>query len=468
MTVAIYIRVSTIEQATEGYSIAAQKERLLAYCRAQGWDNYKFYIDEGVSAKDTNRPELKNLFEDMRKQRINMILVYRLDRFTRRVVDFHRMLEEMNKYNCTFKSATEPYDTSSAMGRMFISLVATIAQWETENLSERIKMALEEKVSSGERVGNIPYGFNLDKNERLVKNEKSPILEDMVERIFDGWSMSKLSEYLDQTNNDGNWTVIKVKRLLTNPALYGATKWNNNVYENTHEGIMTKEKFIKLQELLRERSLIHRRDVSIPYLFQSVLACPRCGYITTTNRVIRNRVDGTEHVSVRYVCGDCIRAKRPYKSYGEETVLDGLYEYMKNVKLPSIKETPKPKKLSIYQEQLKQIEKKRKKYQRAWASDLMTDEEFTKLMNETKTAYEELKEKSKEKEEHRTLDIEVMKSVISQFNDNFKELTKEEQRRFIIRFIKKIEIKAITPPPKRPDKAKKGRDVIVVTNVVFR
>ena len=103
MTVAIYIRVSTVEQATEGYSIAAQKERLLSYCKAQGWDNYKFYIDEGISAKDTNRPELKRLFEDMRNGRINMILVYRLDRFTRRVVDFHRMLEEMNKYNCTFK-----------------------------------------------------------------------------------------------------------------------------------------------------------------------------------------------------------------------------------------------------------------------------------------------------------------------------------------------------------------------------
>src|SRR5699024_6043095 len=186
--IAIYIRVSTLEQAKEGYSIAAQRERLLAFCKAQGWENYKFYVDEGVSAKDTKRPELHRLFKDMRDGYIKMILVYRLDRFTRKVVDLHKMLEEMNKYDCAFKSATEPYDTSSAMGRMFITIVAALAQWETENLSERIKMALEEKVSSGERVGNIPFGFSLDENDRLVKNDQSSIVLDMIEKIKSGMS----------------------------------------------------------------------------------------------------------------------------------------------------------------------------------------------------------------------------------------------------------------------------------------
>src|SRR5699024_4712486 len=178
--IAIYIRVSTLEQANEGYSIAAQRERLVAYCKAQGWNDYKFYVDEGVSAKDTERPELQKMFKDMRDGLINMILVYRLDRFTRRVIDLHKMLEEMKKYNCAFKSATEVYDTSNAMGRMFITIVAALAEWENENLSERIQMALEEKVASGERVGNVPYGFDLNEDEKLVKNDRSIIILDMI------------------------------------------------------------------------------------------------------------------------------------------------------------------------------------------------------------------------------------------------------------------------------------------------
>lgn len=465
--IALYIRVSTLEQVKEGYSIAAQKERLTAYCKAQGWTDYKFYVDEGVSAKDTNRPELQKLFKDMKDGKINMILVYRLDRFTRRVIDLHRMLEEMKKYDCSFISATEPYDTSSSMGRMFITIVAALAQWENENLSERIVMALEEKVSSGERVGNVPYGFDLTSDEKLIKNEKSLVVLDMIEKTKEGWSASSIADYLTKTNNDkARWHPNSVIRILRNPALYGSTYWSGKVYENTHEGIISKEEFDKIQTILNDRTQFRRRDVESTYLFQGKVVCPDCGNIMTVNRHIRKYGNKPEKQYASYRCNHCWKNKRIKKSVGEKGLLEGLYEYMANIELAPVEKKKEPEN-NIYEDQLKQIERKREKYQRAWASDLMTDEEFKKLMDETKDIYEDLKRKVEQSEEPKSVNIEEVQKIKWMFNESFKKLTTEEKQVFVSRFIRKIEFIRVPQPPKNPRKSKRGKDKVVIKKVVF-
>ena len=134
MRVALYIRVSTEDQAREGYSIQAQKNKLEAYCVSQGWDVVGFYIDDGYSAKDLDRPEMKRMLKHIEQGLIDCVLVYRLDRLTRSVLDLYKLLEIFEQHNCKFKSATEVYDTTTAMGRMFITIVAAMAQWERENL----------------------------------------------------------------------------------------------------------------------------------------------------------------------------------------------------------------------------------------------------------------------------------------------------------------------------------------------
>ncbi|MFB7301713.1 recombinase family protein [Heyndrickxia sporothermodurans] len=467
MTVGIYIRVSTLEQAKEGYSIAAQKERLTAYCVAQDWSDYKFYVDEGASAKDTNRPELKKLFEDIKKGKIHMILVYRLDRFTRKVVDLHEMLAEMDKYNCTFKSATEPYDTTTAMGRMFITIVAALAQWETENLSERIKMALEEKVAGGERVGNIPYCFDLGEDEKLIQNEKVPVVLDMIEKLKQGMSANRISEYLDKTNNDRRWSPNGVLRILRNPALYGATQWNDAVYENTHEGIITKEEFMKIQQILEDRSLHHRREVKSIYLFQGVITCFQCGSTLSPNRYIRRRKDGTEYQGLTYRCQSCVVHKRKSISIGEYRFVDALKEYMKNVEIKNIEPIEIDDEEQKLTNQLIQIERKREKYQKGWAADLISDDEFTKLMNETRDIYNDLKEKLEKNKAPTLMDTEVLREIVFTFNQNFNLLTHEEKQKFISQFIRSIDFKLIPQPPKEPRKSLRGKDLVVITDVEF-
>ncbi|APC48267.1 hypothetical protein BME96_08840 [Virgibacillus halodenitrificans] len=464
--IGIYIRVSTIEQVKEGYSISAQRERLTAFCKAQGWSNYKFYVDEGISGRSTNRPELEKLINDVQQDKIRMILVYKLDRFTRSVLDLHKMLEVLDKHGCTFKSATEPYDTSTAMGRMFITIVAAMAQWEVENSSERIKMALEEKVSKGERVGNVPYGFDLNEEEKLVANEKANIVLDMIDKLKSGWSAMRIADYLTNTNDDkGKWLANTVLRILRNPALYGSTRWNDRIYENTHEGLISKEEYLKIQQILEDRTHTRLRNVKNTYVFQNKIVCPECGKIMSVNRFIRKRADGSNYEGAVYRCQPCAKSKKFTKSPSDQVLRKALYEYMENVtfeqfKLPEQKENP-------HIEELKKVEKKREKFQRAWANDLMTDGEFKKLMNETKEIYDDLKAKTQENNQEYIINPEEIKDIVISFNDGFKYLDDEHKREFISRFIRKIEIEIIETPPKRKDRSLRGQYKTVISNIVF-
>ncbi|MEK4269922.1 MULTISPECIES: recombinase family protein [Bacillus] len=469
MTVGIYIRVSTLEQAIEGYSIAAQKERLIAYCAAQGWTDYKLYVDEGVSAKGTDREQLNLLLEHVKAEQIGIILVYRLDRFTRSVKDLYNLLETLEKHKCTFKSATEMIDTSTAMGRMFIGLVALLAQWESENLSERVQMALDKKVSSGEHAGNTPYGFDQTSEDKLVLNDKASVVLDMIDKIKNGMSANQVAKYLNQINHDRNWHPQAVLRILKNPALYGAKRWNDKVYENTHKGLISKDEFIKLQEILEDRSKHHRRDVKNSYLFQGVLSCPSCDNILAVNRHVREKKNGELSQGAVYKCNWCYKEGRKSKQVGEKRFLEALYEYMKNVKIKHIEPIHEEKtdERKALLNQLELIEKKREKYQRGWAADLITDQEFKQRMEETRKHYDTIKEKLSQYKAPVQIDTEAIKRIVYTFNQTFAFLSQEEKRMFVSQFIRKIEYKLVPQPPKRPDRAKVGKDLVVITNVEF-
>jgi site-specific DNA recombinase len=220
--VAAYIRVSTDEQAQEGYSIPAQRNRLEAYAISQGWEIVQWYVDEGESAKDLNRTNLKRLLKALEQGIFECVLVYRLDRLTRSVLDLYKLLNTFEKHNVKFKSATEVYDTTTAIGRLFITLVAALAQWERENLGERVRMGMQQKAKEGKwTVSTPPLGYGSIDSVLTINHQEGSIIKEIYNLYLSGMGMWKIAKNLNERRIYGRsgkpWVQTTIRYILTNP-----------------------------------------------------------------------------------------------------------------------------------------------------------------------------------------------------------------------------------------------------------
>ena len=181
----IYPRVSTIKQVNEGFSLEAQRENLTYFANQQGWNGVGDYGDEGISGKNIeNRPSLLEMINDIKNRRVNNVLVFKIDRLTRSTKDLIDLIELFNNYDCDFNSLNESIDTSSATGRMFIKIIGIFAEFERENIVERVKLGFERKVREGNSICSCtpPLGYNRPKgSNKLLINKKETII---VKEIF--------------------------------------------------------------------------------------------------------------------------------------------------------------------------------------------------------------------------------------------------------------------------------------------
>ncbi|WP_312118460.1 recombinase family protein [Brevibacillus reuszeri] len=320
MRTAVYMRVSTDDQAKEGFSIPAQRERLLSYIHSQDWTLADIYSDEGVSAKDTNRPELTRLLEDVRAGQIDVVLVYRLDRLTRSVLDLYQLLQEFDRHGVRFKSSTEVYDTTTAIGRLFITLVAALAQWERENLGERVKMGMGQMVRERKRPGGPPpYGYDLVDGQLIVNPEEAAGVRTMFAQYAQGESPRRIAEAANQQGlrgkNGALWSASAVLRLLKNPVYYGALRWNyanteqrHNppehwlIEEEAHSAIIEEASYLLVQNRMTARSTKHPRTLGSSFLFSGILYCSRCGSAMRGKTTRTKRSAGGHYTHYYYWC----------------------------------------------------------------------------------------------------------------------------------------------------------------------
>ncbi|MGH0487434.1 recombinase family protein [Bacillus mycoides] len=455
MRCAIYARVSTEEQASEGYSISAQKKRLTSFCEAQDWDIIGYYVDEGISAKNTKRPELQRMIEHIEKGLIDCVLVYKLDRLTRSVLDLYTLLEIFEKHNCKFKSATEVYDTTSAMGRLFITMSAALAQWERENIGERIRVGQQEKVKQGKYTSpRKPYGYSANHKKGILTiiEEEAKVVRSIFTDYLKGHSAMRIGRHLNSIGTPGRdyWNEKAVMYILENPLYVGTLRWRKETehyfeVSNSVPAIIDEETFSHAQRLREARKDNHPRSQYGSYLFSGIIKCPHCNRSLIGNYVVSKRKDGTGTKYKHYFCrgrklGVCEMGNMSEKKLENLIIPYILSFYIDTTDEDIQTEDNSKEELKQVKNELKLIEKRRKKWQYAWANDLLKDEEFSELMREEKQKEEQLKLSldKLQPNRNRKLNNEELKGIVQNIKLNWHTLNDVEKKMFMQIILKRI------------------------------
>lgn len=294
MKVGLYLRVSTQEQAKEGYSIGEQETRLRKYCDAMNWDIYKVYIDPGYSGGDTNRPGLQSLVKDVETESLDKVVVYKLDRLSRSQLDTLYLIEKVFLANGTdFVSMSENFDTSTPFGRAMIGILAVFAQLEREQIKERMGMGKEARAKEGKWGGGSsePIGYDYDPvTEQLTINEyeKMQILE-AADLFLKGMPLRTISTlfhtkgytYRGKSGKTSEWEPKRFKYVFGSKLYIGYMRYGGEWYKGKHTPIFDDETFDKLQRLLaqrREDFAIHKKKCEgyTTYL-GGIIYCKQCG-----------------------------------------------------------------------------------------------------------------------------------------------------------------------------------------------
>lgn len=462
MKVAAYIRVSTEEQVKEGYSISAQKHRLEAYALSQGWEVVQFYVDEGISAKDLNRPELQRMIKNLEDGLFDCVLVYRLDRLTRSVLDLYKLLNIFEKHDIKFKSSTEVYDTTTAIGRMFITIVAALAQWERENLGERVRMGMQEKARGGKWVINRPpFGYDRIEDGLEINEAEASIVRKIYDMYLTGkYGVGKIARILNdqglKTKSNSNWNHGSVNYVLTNPLYVGTMRYNYRVNKEHYfevddavPQIIEQSDFDRVQLILSSRSTSHPRSATSKFIFTGVLRCHRCGS-ALSGKYSTSRRGETVYHSYNYYChgkkyGTC---DLPLINQGflEKQFIKLISQWDASKQAEEVANEPEQnddeqKKVRI-QKEIDELYKRKSKWQYAWVNEMITDEDFKKRMDE-----ESQKEKVLQNElealtttqPHYTQNINTLE-LLSNLPLQWEHLEINEKKQFVHLAVKKLVI----------------------------
>ena len=326
----IYIRVSTEDQAREGFSLPEQEKRLRAMCEYKGYEIYKIYKDAGISAKTGNhRPAFEELKEDIRNKKCNTIVVLKLDRLTRSVYDWENIMKFLDENNAYLDCANDDINTTNANGRMVARLLTTVSQNEIERTSERTKIGLAGAIKVGNIPNKAPFGYK-HVNKKLVID---PLTKDEVIRIFnlyyEGNSYQTISNIYNEEKVFGktNWCDSTILRILENEIYKGdyvhGKKTNHpTYYENVVEPLVSKELWEECQVQKRKNSRNYKRDKE--YLFLQKLRCPKCGRILGGNATRKKN----GKVYYYYQCDVCkITIKETKIEDAVKTLLADILEY---------------------------------------------------------------------------------------------------------------------------------------------
>ncbi|MCQ2085319.1 MAG: recombinase family protein [archaeon] len=257
MRVAIYVRVSTEDQAREGYSLDAQEKRLKAYCTLRtGWEVVETYRDEGFSGRNPARPEYQRMLSEL--DRWDVILVLKMDRIHRNSVNFTEMMEFLYRNGKDFYSMTDKFDTTTAMGRFVMDIIQRMAQLESEQIGERVKLAMTKKAASGDGpMGSPePYGYRYSNGELVIIEAEAEVVRRIYDYYADGLSMENIATMLNNeqipSKKGGEWSRQAICKILHNPLYAGYLCWDGNSYKSKMPAIVSEETYTEINGPIQE------------------------------------------------------------------------------------------------------------------------------------------------------------------------------------------------------------------------
>jgi site-specific DNA recombinase len=492
MKIAIYIRVSTEDQAKEGYSLEVQREYLESFAKREGYEILKVYSDDGISGYSDRRPALQELLKDAKDNKFEIVLVYKIDRFSRNLKDLLTLVDELSSSGVAFKSATEPFDTTTSAGKLMFQQLGSFAEFERNRIAERVFPGMVRGVKNGRWQGArySPYGYRYNKAAKLleVDEKEAKVVKLIFEMCLAGKSTRFITEYLTKKkyrNRKGNIFSTKlIGDILKNRIYTGKLIWNKKHYdknqktkkhykyinndiseviiaEGNHKAIISEEDFNLAQRKLKLRGIRIKRKKS-DYPLSGVLYCAKCNHKYLGISSISNHRTGQK--KRWYRCAgpqkSFVRCKNKSVKAGEiepkvaalldcllssKTLKKSRWTTVTAVNFPSFDKISKVE-LEKLKNRLKINRSKQEKLTDAYLENLLSEELYKKKNEglraeeeelQKRIALQELREIEKEKSKYY---LESVEEFISGYDPAQKELSLEQQKQVLGLLFKNIKI----------------------------
>ena len=460
----LYMRVSTEDQAREGFSLPEQRERLETFCKFKGYEIVDYYEDAGISAKTGNhRPEFERLKADIKAKKINTIVALKLDRITRSIYDWENLMTFLDENNAYLDCVNDEINTTSANGKMISRLLMSVSQNEIERTSERTKVGLAGAIKCGHIPHIAPLGYK-HKDKKLVIDYST---KDVVIRIFNlyynGYSYQKISNLFNEEKVLGkdNWRDSTIVNILENEIykgdfVHGKRTKHPTYYEDVVEPIVSKEMWEDCQVQKKKNSRSYKRTLT--YLYLQKLKCPKCG--RTLGGKATTKKNGNTYFY--YYCNDCkIEFKEKVINDYFSQFISELVEYDSVVNqffLPMIKQKfdePKEQLEKEIKEQKNKLERIKKAYING-VFELKEYNEEKKIVEksiselesklDTTDCVEELRFTPKDILLKRDIDFINKIKLDKEYQERtktWKDYTRQEQAELIMKYVDDIELELI-------------------------
>ena len=460
----LYPRVSTDDQVREGFSLDEQEKEMKKLCMYKNYQIYKVYREEGVSAKNMNRPKFQEMMQDLKDGKINRIIVYKLDRLTRSIQDLEVICKLIEKYHCSLDSVSEEINTDTAMGVFFIRMTTILAQLEIERTSERTKFGLKGAAKNGHFCGKAPIGYRKINKELVIDDLESEVVKEIFDDYVNGLSVCTITKKLNSKNAlNRNWRTTTIDRMLSNyiycgDYLYGKRAKNMKPIhlENICPAIIDKETF-KMVQTQKERNLKNYTRKHT-YVYMQKIVCSKCNKIMGGS----SSTSKNKPTQIYYKCNCCntrINEKKIEKPL--MLFLNDMLDYYLLIdnNFKSFFNEDLNIEIDKYNKMLDKCNKKLKKIKEAYLDDLIDKDEFITEEKAIKSQINDLELKLNHLDNannnennkkdlnlyYNLLQLEKMKykSYYVRKNGLWNKLTKEQKSKLIMKYIDSIEIERV-------------------------